>query len=176
MNRTSTAESARRLARATLVALHGSIGAPLASLQRPITFLPELVPLPLDMAEEKLAAAPKPVLCVAVLVQGHLHVGTWSTGRPLPMVEDMLEMVRETFREPPPDVAPNVPEVVVTSNRGASVDLTRAEYEQWIQDYHLPLTATHLGPSSAEDVTIAGMFIARVKPPPENAWIEFRDS
>lgn len=157
--------SEARLARATLVAVHGSLGLPAAVSRGTFIFLPEMRPLQADAVVQRLCTMAKPLVCVGVISGGQLHIGAWPVRESVGLGKDLVTMARDLFRRRP---YPDLPDVLITSGGGDVVELTCVEFERWLGDYEVPLGAIALVPQTSAPDAMSS-FLARVSPQQDDA-------
>lgn len=159
-----TNDSSTRLARATVVAMRAAAGNSAVPSDSPIVILPSMRPNTPLAAEEALMTLAKPVVCVSFSLDGWTFIGTWSVPGPVGLGTDLTDMLQKTFREGGLSHASDGgPDIVVTGRYGISAPLTFAEYERWVNDYHLPLASVTVRPAAAGDPS--ARFLAIVGPP-----------
>jgi hypothetical protein len=173
--RMTESESASRLAKATLIALRAAIGAATSTPRDIVTFFPDMIPLSSSAAEAHLRSLPKPMMCVSMLVNSHVYIGTWTVATPDNFARDVSAMLREGFPDWGRPGDAGLPEVLVRSEQGETdaQELTCLEYEQWMQDYQIPLASIVVDRSQPMDA-MRSTFVVLVGPP-SDGWMRSFD-
>jgi len=151
---------ASRLARAALVAVRATTGTARAMERDGVVLLPDLRPLPWEAAITHLAQLEKPLTLIGLAANGSLYVGMWTAS---PAIQHTaVAMAAQTLSNSLP-VPSGTPDVVLSGNQGSHVELSSADFLQWLQQYCLPLSTMELRPFEESD-PVRCAFVARIGP------------
>lgn len=158
-------------ARATLVALYAMAGMTVDFASAAPLWLPDLQPLTIEEAAERLAALRPAIACAPFSTGRDIGIGVWE-GRPISTFKDEgLELMLHDIASRTPQYSPEDYEVTVRGeSEGDVAKLSWPQYEQWTREFELVAPTFRLNAVISPIGQHPPRFVVTISPPSPDGW------